>query len=187
MQLLKYFAIFLIALVAIFIILGIWAPKDYLLERSIVINAPQEVVFDHMVHFQKWSAWSPWKKYDPEMKESYSGEDGSVGSSYSWKGNDNVGEGIITNKKITDSRMDYEMLFMKPFESQSEGWLSAERTGTTTTAIWGFKTHYDFPFNVMMMFMDMDKTLGKNFDDGLTMLKRIVEEEVDTKETVLKP
>ncbi|UKJ07270.1 SRPBCC family protein [Solitalea lacus] len=177
MKVLKFLAIILIALVAIFIILGIWAPKDYQLERSIVINAPQEIVFDHMVHFKKWTLWSPWKKFDPVMKEVVNGEDGNVGATYHWVGNKQVGEGEIVSKKVTDTRMDYDMLFIRPFESRSQGWVIALPIDDGTKATWGFKTKYEFPFNVMMMFMDMDKTLGKSFDDGLMMLKEISEKE----------
>ncbi|AFD08222.1 SRPBCC family protein [Solitalea canadensis] len=177
MKTLKFLAVTLIALVAIFVILGIWAPKDYQLERSININAPEDIVYDHMVHFKKWGLWSPWKHFDPKMKETYQGTDGAIGATYHWEGNKEVGEGIVKNIAVAENRMEYKMIFIKPFESEADGWVMTEPLLEGTKATWGFKAHYTFPYNVMMMFMDMDKSIGGSFEEGLHLLKEVSERE----------
>jgi len=44
-------------------------------------------------------------------------------------------------------------------------------------ATWGFVGKSAFPMNVFMLFMNMDKAIGKDFEYGLKKLKRILENE----------
>jgi hypothetical protein len=41
---------------------------------------------------------------------------------------------------------------------------------------WGFSGKNKFPFSIMMLFMNMDKAVGKDFEEGLDNLKSILEE-----------
>ncbi|HOP21120.1 MAG TPA: SRPBCC family protein, partial [Amphiplicatus sp.] len=52
----------LAAIFAIVIALGFVLPDKTHVERSIVINAPQEEVFALVSDFNEWSAWSPWAR-----------------------------------------------------------------------------------------------------------------------------
>lgn len=40
---------------------------------------------------------------------------------------------------------------------------------------WGFSGKWDYPMNIMGLFMDMDKAVGSDFQTGLENLKRIME------------
>src|SRR5919204_1840552 len=71
-------------------------PSTYKVERTLTVNAPAEVVFAQVADFHKWDAWSPWAKIDPNMKTSFDGAPGAIGSSYAWEGNKEVGTGKMT-------------------------------------------------------------------------------------------
>ena len=45
----------------------------------------------------------------------------------------------------------------------------------TTKVIWGFSGKNKFPMSIMMLFMSMDKAIGKDFEEGLASLKQILE------------
>ncbi|MEP0131944.1 MAG: hypothetical protein ABJJ25_02900 [Eudoraea sp.] len=44
-----------------------------------------------------------------------------------------------------------------------------------TEVSWGFSGKNKFPVSIMILFMNMDKTVGKDFEEGLVSLKDILE------------
>jgi hypothetical protein len=67
--------------------------KKYHFEKSIVINAPVEKVWQNVNSMKAVNSWSPFLDYDKNMKQTYSGVSGQVGDTYHWSGNDEAGEG----------------------------------------------------------------------------------------------
>src|SRR4051812_21427355 len=118
----KKFLRFLVILVAVVaaavLILALVEPTDVTVMRTTMIKAPKDVVFDQMVHFKNWTNWSPWYEMEPTMKMTYFGTDGQPGSGYHWVGGSKTGEGEMTNKGVTGTQMDYEMVFKKPREGK---------------------------------------------------------------------
>ena len=43
--------------------------------------------------------------------------------------------------------------------------------GTKSKVTWGFSGKNKFPMRIMMLFMSMDKMVGKDFEQGLQNLK----------------
>lgn len=170
---LKFLLILILVVGVAFVIISAIAPSTVTVERTMVINAPKDIVFDHMVHFADWEAWSPWQQKDSTMKVDISGNDGQPGSVYHWVGSDDgTGEGKITNTKVEGTRMEYDMEFLKPWEGKSKGWLEAEQEGEgKTTAKWGFTSTYGFFEKGIMMLMGMKGYLEKDFDKGLKLMK----------------
>ena len=89
----------LLAIVAIVVILVLVAPKKYHLSRSIQINRPIGEVFEYLKYIKNQDHWSPWIKRDPDMKQTFTGEDGTVGFVSHWESDHKqvgVGEQEIT-------------------------------------------------------------------------------------------
>jgi hypothetical protein len=47
----------------------------------------------------------------------------------------------------------------------------------STKVTWNFRGDMNYPFNVMLLVYDMEKTLGKDLQQGLNTLKEILEKE----------
>jgi hypothetical protein len=183
---LRFVGVLLLIIVAGVVILGLIAPKDIALERSIAINAPRSVVAEQMHYYKNFHNWSPWQKKDPNMKTSVTGNDGNAGAKYEWKSNKDVGSGEMNIVEKTEgpvkdqpqkrfSAVNYNMTFREPFESNAEGYWRVEDAGAgQSKAIWGFSTHVPFPMNGIMMVMGMG-SLTKDFDEGLQNLKTYTE------------
>ena len=67
------------------------------------------------------------------------------------------------------------MRFLKPFKSTSDAYLRVEEADEGTKVTWGFSGNNKFPVSIMMLFMDMDKQVGKDFEEGLNKLKEVLE------------
>lgn len=176
MKILKIIAYAVLALALLVVALGLFARKDYHIERSIEIDAPKNVVYEYARYFKNFGAWSPWAALDPNMKTSITGTDGEVGATHSWAGNDDVGEGRQTITAMTPERIDIEVNFRQPFESTSPTYMTFKEDGKKTTVTWAFDMHVVFPWNGLAMFTDMDAGVGADYERGLKTLKKNCEE-----------
>ena len=180
MKFLKIFGIIVLAIIILIVLLGIIAPKEYQAERTISINAPKAMVFNHIKYWRNWQAWSPWAEQDPEMTVTVEGTDGEVGSMYKWIGDPDVtGKGEMTNTGLKEGEeIVYHLHFIEPWESESDGYvrLKESESGGIIVA-WGFQGEMPFPFNILMLFSSMDDMIGPDFEKGLSLLKGIVEKE----------
>jgi hypothetical protein len=121
--------------------------------------------------------WSPWAEKDPNMEKKFTGIDGEVGAVSYWNGNKDVGEGEQEIIRIEEGkRIDTELRFLKPWKSTSDCYtvVDGEANGGTKVT-WGFSGKNKFPMSIMMLFMSMDKMVGKDFEMGLKKLKTVLE------------
>ncbi|WP_431136714.1 SRPBCC family protein [Psychroserpens mesophilus] len=164
-------------LVLLFILLALFAPKSYKVERSIVINKPLPEVFIYLKHIKNQDFWSPWKKRDPQMKQEFIGTDGEIGFIAKWEGNKAVGVGEQEITSIVDNeRVEARLRFFKPWKSESDAITKVEVAEEGKTKVtWGFSGQNKVPANIFMLLYNVDKHVGKDFEEGLGSLKEILE------------
>lgn len=164
-------------LIFLFVLLALIAPKSYQVERSIVVNKPLPDVFEYLRHIKNQNYWSPWKKRDPNMKQEFMGTDGQVGFISKWEGNKDVGVGEQEIMKIVENdRVEARLRFFKPWKSESNAITKVvEIEEGKTKVTWGFSGQNKIPANIFMMLYNVDKHVGKDFDEGLASLKEILE------------
>lgn len=180
MKILKILGIVVLALILIVLVLGLFAPKDYRVERSITIEAPNDLVFRHVQYWKNWTAWSPWAERDSTIQVTYEGVDGTKGAKYMWQGDPEItGKGEMVNTGVApNQQIDYHLNFIEPWPSESDGFVKVEEEGEGSKVTWGFYGKApSFPWNVMMLFMSMEKMIGPDFERGLALLKETVEKE----------
>ncbi|MCU7617984.1 SRPBCC family protein [Chryseobacterium sp. PBS4-4] len=143
-------------------------------EKTIVINAPQNKVWQQVNSMKAINDWNPWKKMDKNLAEDYKGKSGEVGDYYHWSGNDEVGEG---EQKITAlipmEKVSTQMHFIRPFEDDATSDIIVKPEGNTTKVTWGI----DFELETKMKPMKpmMDYQMQKSLDEGLDNLRTLLE------------
>lgn len=178
MKVLRVLLFVVVGIILLYLILALIGPSEVEFERSIEIDAPQEVVWEHVNSLEDMNQWSPWSDLDTSMQESYSGEEGEVGSKHEWESDvDTLGKGsqeiteINPNEKITT-----HLVFKEPRESEADAWVRLESLGPNKTeAHWGFRTEVDFLSRPIMLFMDLEEMLSDVYNEGLENLKEWVE------------
>jgi len=179
MKILKILGIILLIVIIIIGVLIIAMPTKYNVERSVIIDAPRNVVFKQVSHFRNFIKWNPWNKFDPNMHYEISGTDGTVGAIYSWSGNDSVGVGTLTNVSITENRINQKLDFISPWETHDIAYYKFEDSPEGLKVTWGLDGNLDRPMNLMGLFMNMDDMVGQNYEDGLLSLKEQVTDYVN--------
>ncbi len=172
MKSLKYLFFFLLGIAVLIGGLGLFAKSSYHIERSIAIDAPKNLVYDQIRLFKNFHDWSPWSKLDTTMILTYSGTDGEVGATYSWKGNDDAGEGKQTIKTLSPDRIELLMEIVKPLEISIPAYFNVTGDAEKTNVTWAIELQLPFPSNVWAMFTDIDNAMGTDYAHGLGFLKR---------------
>jgi hypothetical protein len=166
------------ALFAVFLIVVATRPATFEVKRSLLINAPAEVVYAQIDDFHAWDGWSPWAHLDPNMKCTYNDVPSGVGASYHWVGDKGVGEG---NMKITEAKANehvgIDLDFIAPFEAHNRTDIDLVKTGEGTTVTWLMSGKNNFGAKAASLFMNMDKMVGGDFEKGLAAMKTISETE----------
>lgn len=178
MNIIKKIIFGLLGIIALALIVALFLPKEYAVEREISINKPKDSVFNYIKYVKNQDYFSVWNRKDPAMKKTFSGIDGQVGFVYGWdSAKDDVGAGEQEIKKITNGeRIDFELRFTRPFEDTGYAYFTTETVSPTQTKVkWGFNGKMPFPMNAMMPIMGMEDMLGGDLQKGLDDLKVIFE------------
>lgn len=153
-------------------------PAEFTVTRKAQIAAPAETIFPLLNDFHQWKAWSPWEKLDPKLVATFEGPAAGPGASYSWKGNDQVGEGRMTILQATPSTMvSIKLEFLKPFEATNTTTFTLAPAEKATDVTWKMEGKNNFLSKAFGIFMNMDEMVGKDFDKGLATLNELAEAE----------
>ena len=151
-------------------------PDEFGVQRSQEMQAPAERIFDKVQDFHAWSAWSPYEKLDPALKRTYSGSERGTGAAYAWDGNNKAGEGRMEIMNVVPgSKVTIKLDFTRPFEGHNTTEFLMEPRGNMTRVTWAMHGKQKFMMKLFSVFMNMDNLVGKDFAEGLSNLKRLVE------------
>ncbi|MBC8011764.1 MAG: SRPBCC family protein [Burkholderiales bacterium] len=174
---LKIVLLTLAALVVVFLVIVALQPKDFRIERSATLAAVPSVVFAQVNDLRAWQTWSPWARLDPNAKVTFAGPENGVGAAFSWEGNREVGIGTMT---IIESRpaerVRIRLDFEKPMKSTSTAeftFAPASNGGTAVT--WAMSGENNFVGRAFCLFVNMDKMVGTQFEQGFENLRAVVE------------
>jgi hypothetical protein len=166
----------LAVIVVVFVVVVALRPSEFRVERAATMSAPPPVVFAQVNDFRKWDAWSPYARRDPAMKKSFEGALAGVGAIYTWSGNHEVGEGRTT---IIESRphdlIRIKLEFVRPFAATNTAEFTFRPEGERTAVTWSLAGRNNFMGKAVGLFMNMDRMVGGDFEQGLARMKSVVE------------
>lgn len=173
----KKVLIAIVVIIAIPLIAAAFMPTEMSYQSSVAINGSVEEVWNSTNSLEKMNAWSPWTAKDPNQKQSMEGNEGMVGSKHCWESEvEEVGIGCQTITSVTaPNRLETKLEFQTPYESEAKAFITVEDNGSGSTVTWGFIGDMPYPMNIMIPFMDMEESMGTEFNSGLNNLKSIVE------------
>jgi len=173
----RTFLILALAGVAVLVLFARSRPDTFRIERSTRIQAPPEAIFGYMADFHRLPAWLPYEQKDPDMERRYSGAPEGAGAVYDFAGDSQVGSGrmkIIELTPPTRVRMSLEM--HKPMHAHNLIEFGLRPDGGATVVSWSMEGRKPFIAKLLGVFIDMDRMIGKDFEQGLANLKAVVEQ-----------
>ncbi len=174
MVMLRKVAIALVGLAGLIVLIGLVLPRTWHVERSIVINAASHRIHPFISNLHEWQAWSVWsKELDPQVRNSFEGEQDGVGAKWSWLG-PKMGRGRVEIES-SDPRFGVEL--DEAIESETvnaHGRFSYSAEGKATRVRW--QDEGMLPPVLGGYFRgSVEEQLKAAFQTGLEELKRKVE------------
>jgi hypothetical protein len=173
---LKIIAIVVVVLILGVLVLAATKPDIFRVQRSASLKAPPDKIFALINDLHRWTEWSPWEKKDPAMKRTFGAITSGKGATYAWDGNKDVGQGSMTiAESLPVTKVTMNLDFVKPFEGHNMVEFTLEPSGEMTKVGWAMYGPAPFISKLMQVFCNMDRMVGKDFEEGLANLKAVAE------------
>ena len=173
-----YVLIAVVIVVVAFLAFVASRPAEFRMSRSAEIDAPADRIYAHVADFHHWDAWSPFEKYDRNMTKTFSGAPSGPGAVYEWSGNSKAGQGRMEIVDATaPSATTIDLHFIKPFDARNTTVFTFDPVPNGTRVTWAMNGKNNFMAKLFHVFVNMDKMVGKDFEEGLANLKRVSEAE----------
>lgn len=164
----------LAGIIILLLVVALFTKKEYIIHREIIINAPQQKVFDYLKQLKNQDNFNKWVMVEPDMKREFKGTDGTVGFIYGWNGK-KAGEGEQEIKTIEEGKaIETEIRFVRPFAGIAyANMVTGFISDTQTKVTWSNASTMKYPMNIMVSMIG--KMLAKDMDTSLSNLKNILE------------
>ena len=159
--------------VLLLLVVSFFLPRQYRVERSLVIKAEPAAILAPCADLREWKSWGVWYQRDPELKTTYSEQATGVGSWVSWESKQE-GNGKMTISEITPTKITY-LLEFPDFDMKSTGVMELVPAEGGYRLVWSDEGDLGMnPINRWFGLM-LDKFIGQDFETGLANLKALVE------------
>lgn len=164
----------IIGILVLYLVLALFGPKQIKVERQVSINRPSQFIKEKLGDFKFFhDSWSPWTDKDSAMQTTYEGTPGIIGHHYSWKGNKDVGSGSMELMSFNNDTILMKLSFEG--EGDAKAYFLLKDNNASTDVTWGMIFDVGFMGRPVMLFMNMDKMLGADYEKGLAKLKTTLE------------
>jgi len=174
-MILKSLAVVVIVIAAV-LLFAATRPNTFRIERSATIDAAPDKVFPLIDDFHQWNRWAPQDREDSSLVRTFSGAESGSGAISDWQGNGQSGSGRMT---IVESRpsslVTVQAAWARPMNTVNINRFVLEPAGTSTKVTWSMEGSNLYMMKVMGVFVNMDRMMGKHFEDGLRNLKEVAE------------
>jgi hypothetical protein len=167
----------LFAVIAAILIYAATRPDTFQVQRATTIVASPEKIFPLINDLHAHTSWSPFEK-DPNMKRTHSGAPQGKGAVYDWDGDRKVGSGRLAIADSTPSNITMVLDMFKPFKAHNTVNFMLDPQGSATRVTWAMHGRQPYMAKLMSTFINCDKMVGSQFEQGLAKLKTIAERQV---------
>ena len=165
----------LAGIIVLLLLLGLFMRKQHYVKREIIINAPQQKVFDYIKLLKNQDEFNTHAQAGADRERVYRGTDGTAGFVYAWKGDKDAGEGEKEIKIIIEGKsIESEIRFVKPMKATATIIMDTEALQDGQTKVsWSNAGTLNYPINIMIPVME--RMLPKEMDKSLAKLKGLLE------------
>jgi len=169
----------LAVIIAAVLIVAAFQPAAFTVSRSTLISAAPSAIFAEVNDLHRWAAWSPYEKLDPAMQRTFEGAPAGVGAAYGWSGNSKAGAGKMTIEASQPGELvDIKLEFFRPMAGEAQATFTFQPEGGQTRVTWVMTGKNGYIGKIFCLFMNMDKIVGGQFEEGLANLTKLTEQKV---------
>jgi uncharacterized protein YndB with AHSA1/START domain len=161
--------------IVLLLIIAFFMKREHYVKREIIINAPQQKVFDYLKLLRNQDHFNKWAMADHNRDKEFKGTDGTVGFTISWNGDKTVGEGEKEIINIIEGkRIETQIRFVRPMATIANVIMETEPISDSQTKVYmSNEGILKYPLNIMIP--PAEKNFAKDMDTSLSTLKGILE------------
>ncbi|WP_207511227.1 SRPBCC family protein [Longitalea luteola] len=164
----------LIVVIVLLLIIALFLPDGYYIEKSAIIKKPCDFVMDKVADFHNHIQWNPWHPKGAAKAGAITGLAKRPGHKYSWK-ESKIGTGSLTLRDIDDRHIHFDLDFIKPVKTTArDNWLFEEWGNDETKVTWQNFGDLPYPVGRLIGYM-LHKNLNAQIAEGLKNLKKFCE------------
>ena len=165
----------MLAIVITIILVGFFLPRQFTIQRSLLIEQPPEVIFAVLNDMRHFNQWSPWYARDPDAGYRVEGPEQGVGSTLVWSDEDGSGAGRL---QIVESRpFEAIDLQMELGDTEADTFYQLEPGSEGTRVTWGMRVEFGtFDLTGRYIGLMLPGMIGKDYREGLERLASYLEQ-----------
>ncbi len=173
MRIIKRILVFVVVLIALLLILAAFVDGHLKIDRTADVRAPRDTVWQHVNSIAALNTWNPFLKKDPNVKISYEGTQGAPGSKMCFASEmKGLGSGCETLLAVNAPvSVDGIVEFEKPNKRVVHFSVTLDSIASGTRVSWRSSAELPYPFRLIKLFANFDKTIGTDLEHGLQTLK----------------
>ena len=168
-------ALVLAVLIAAVLAYASTRPNSFRTARALSIKAPPQRLFPLINDLKAMNTWNPFALRDPNAKAGYSGPASGKGAVHTFEGKKSGTGSIEIVDAVAPRTVTMRLLMVKPFKADNAVEFTLEPKGGATDVTWAMSGRQPLLAKVMTLFIDCDKMVGKDFEQGLASLKAMAE------------
>lgn len=169
-----YLSIALIALIAGVLVLASRRPRNFYAARSLKIAAPPTRLHGLIDNLRQMNTWNPYAVRETGGSLQYTGPEAGPGATCHFTGLKS-GSGSVSVVDSTPSRIAMRLLMTKPMSCDNHVEFTLKPDGNATEVTWAMSGAQSLPARIFSLFVDCDRMIARDFDEGLANLKAIAE------------
>lgn len=174
MKTLRLILVLFLCLVLVVLSVGFLLPGKVQVERSLLISAKPESLFEQVNTLKNWKKWSPWLQSDTSMVLSYSGPEKGAGAMLNWQSKDtDIGKGKVSI--ISGTPYDSLLVILDFGDSgKTSCTFRLEEIDNGTTVTWRLES--DLGINPVSRWIGLftERMVAPDLESGLMNLDKLV-------------
>ncbi len=170
----KYFLLLLIVFSVVFVGYFISLDSNFKVERSRLIKAPQNLVFQQVADLHNWSKWAPWKEKDSTMQFDFSEKTNAEGDYLRFTDTNGLRQ-QLTNISLRPDTLIVQTLSSEKQNQNFKWQLTQQEDGVLVK--WTIQG--EVPFLQRIYTKHMDDLMGPTITRGLERLEQSVRKDLE--------
>ena len=170
---LTYVLVAAVAVVGTVLFIASKRPDEFYAARSLTIAAPAGRLHGLISDLREMNRWNPYALRETSGAGHYSGPGAGPGATYHFAGKGGTGSISVTDS--TEDTVGLRLKMTKPMAIENRVEFNLKPTGDGTEVTWAMRGMQSLPGKVFSLFINCEKMMARDFDEGLANLKAIAE------------
>jgi len=163
----------IIAAVGILLLIASRRPDNFYAARSLQIAAPPNRLHGLINDLRQMNRWNPYALRDCGGIAEYSGPEAGPGATFHFAGKGGTGQVIVTDS--SPALIGMRLVMTKPIAGDNRVEFQLKPVGDQTEVTWAMKGKQNLLIKVLSLFINCERMMARDFDEGLGNLKAIAE------------